>query len=379
MKKRPLLLFFVIFLIVSAIVLLEKQKTPKSLLSSRGIFVSGAKDKAAKGRIDLKEKKFQRAQELIFSRDVINSRPFALKDFIGKKVILLDFWTYSCINCQRTLPYLEAWDERYRNDGLLIIGIHSPEFNFEKEYASVADAVKKAGLRYPVVLDNEHANLELYNTIYWPTEFLIDIDGFIVEKHIGDGDYEETEHKIQELLEERRRVLSGERMLPDRTVSRPLAAVTVDFSEIGTPEIYLGSQKTRGHFGNAEGLVYAKTIDYRLPKNISPHMVYVDGSWYNDADALTLKSKNGKIVLIYKAKVVNMVMGASQGSIRLRIKLDGKLLTEKNRGRDISAENIVSVSSFELYNIISDSRYGQHRLEIEVQDAGLEVYAFTFG
>jgi len=252
-------------------------------------------------------------------------------------------------------------------------------FTFEKEYANVAAAVKKADIRYPVMLDNEHANSELYDTIYWPTEFLIDIDGFIIEKHIGDGGYEETEHKIQELLEERRRVLSGERMLPDRTVSRPPAAVAVDFSEIGTPEIYLGSERTRGHFGNAEGLAYAKTTDYRLPKNLLPHTVYIDGSWYNDTDALTLKSKIDKIVLIYRAKVVNMVMGASRDSVRLRIKLDGKPLMEKNRGRDVSAENIVSVSSFELYNIISDSRYGQHRLEIEVEGAGLEVYAFTFG
>jgi thiol-disulfide isomerase/thioredoxin len=379
MEKRRILLFFAVILIVSAIVFLERQKAPVPVSASREIFISANLDHVRLTRVALKEKKFQRAKELVPLRDTINSAPFTLRDFIGKKVILLDFWTYSCVNCQRILPYLKAWDTHYRGEGLLIIGVHSPEFIFEKDYPNVAAAVKKAGIAYPVVLDNEHANLRLYDTIYWPTEFLIDIDGFIVEKHIGEGGYEETEHKIQELLEERRRVLNGEQMLPDRTVSRPPNAVVANFSEIGTPEIYLGAQKNRGNFGNAEGLAFGTTIDYRLPKSLLPHMVYISGTWYNDSDQLTLKSKIGRIVLIYKAKVVNMVMGGAQGNVPLKIKLDGKPLTEKNRGKDVSAKDSVLVSSFELYNIVFDSQYGQHRLEVEVQDAGLEVYAFTFG
>jgi len=314
-----------------------------------------------------KSKKYEKAKELIAPDGYINSQPFKLSDFIGKKVILLDFWTYSCINCQRTAPYLNAWYEKYKDEGFVIVGVHSPEFEFEKQYDNVLAAVKKLGIAYPVALDNEHSNLKLYNTIYWPTEFLIDIDGFVVYKNIGEGRHKETEFKIQELLDERKRVLGQEQILRDRVPVIPQGAAAVDFLGIGTPEIYLGSLRNRENFGNKEASEPGATVDYQLPKAYAPHKVYVEGKWHNGVDSLELISTQGKIVLIYTAKSVNIVAGALNEGVRLSIKLDGR-----------SVDSVL-VGSFDLYNLASSDKYGQHRLEISIEGEALAVYAFTFG
>jgi cytochrome c-type biogenesis protein len=166
-----------------------------------------SKDDTWQARLAMKKKKYKMANELIPNGGFINTGPFGLADFVRKKVILLDFWTYSCINCLRTFPYLKDWYSRYKDAGLEIIGVHSPEFEFEKKYDNVAAAVKKLGITFPVVLDNDHSNLSLYGTVYWPTKYLIDIDGFIVYKHIGEGGYREIELRIRELLAERKEVL----------------------------------------------------------------------------------------------------------------------------------------------------------------------------
>ncbi|MFH0941151.1 MAG: cytochrome c biogenesis protein CcdA [Candidatus Omnitrophota bacterium] len=336
----------------------------------RGAGPISAPDKAAlglsAGAVE-KSKKYERAKELIAPDGFINSQPFKLSDFIGKKVILLDFWTYSCINCQRTLPYLKAWYEKYKAEGFVIVGVHSPEFEFEKQYDNVLAATQKWGITYPVALDRDHRNLELYNTIYWPSEFLIDIDGFVVYKNIGEGHHKETEFKIQELLDERKRVLGEEQLLRDRIPVSPQGAATVDFLEIGTPEIYLGSSRNKENFGNQEAFEPGATIDYHLPNTYKPHQVYIDGAWYNGADHLELKSTKGKIVLIYTAKSVNVVAGSFKEGVQLRIKLDGKPVAG------------VFVKSFDLYKLVSSDKYGQHRLEINVEGEALAVYAFTFG
>lgn len=352
----------------------------KGALKSESISIEKKEMSLSASRLKLKAKKYVKARELIFPDGYINTASFSLKDLIGKKVILLDFWTYSCINCQRTFPYLKAWYAKYKDAGFEIVGIHSPEFTFEQDYANVEAAVKKWGITYPVVLDNGHANLELYNTVYWPTEVLIDIDGFIVEKNIGEGGYEKTERKIQELLSERKSVLREEEgAILKGKISKPFGVTPVDFSQIQTPEIYLGAQMSRGNFGSSEGLSFGKVVEYKLPERLDPDEVYLEGAWHNGSDNLKLESQRGKIVLIYKARVVNLVAGALNGDVLLKIRVDGKLLTGENRGKDILPSGDLKVGPFDLYNIVSNTSYGRHTLEIEIEASGLAVYALTFG
>ena len=151
-------------------------------------------------RIGNKEARYDKAKEISSPDGFINTAPITISELIGEKVILIDFWTYSCINCQRTLPYLNAWYEKYKDSGLAIVGIHTPEFGFEKEYDNVLAAAKKFGVTYPVVLDNDYATWRAYSNRYWPRKYLIDIDGYIVYDHSGEGAYDQTERKIQELL-----------------------------------------------------------------------------------------------------------------------------------------------------------------------------------
>ncbi len=159
-------------------------------------------------RIASKEAEFSRANEIIGPTGFINTEGISIGENLGEKVILLEFWTYSCFNCQNVQPYLNEWHEEYEDDGLLVIGVHRPEFEFEKDPASVERAVEEAGIRYPVVLDNDSATWDAYDNRYWPARYLIDADGFIRYQHFGEGAYEENDEEIQELLEEKDQVLS---------------------------------------------------------------------------------------------------------------------------------------------------------------------------
>lgn len=165
-----------------------------------------ARDRAAEQeRVSRKEEEFRRAVEIVGPSGFVNADGVSLEAARGEKVVLLDFWTYSCINCQNTQPYLNAWHERYADDGLLVVGVHTPEFEFEKDYENVRAAVAAAGIEYPVVLDNDYATWRAYDQRYWPTMYLIDADGFVRYRTIGEGAYEETEAEIRKLLAEKDR------------------------------------------------------------------------------------------------------------------------------------------------------------------------------
>ena len=168
---------------------------------------------ATADRIARKEAEFSRAEEIVAPSGFINADDVSINEARGEKVVLLDFWTYTCFNCQNTQPYINRWHQKYADDGLRIVGVHTPEFGFEREYANVEQAVREAGIRYPVVLDNSYATWDAYDQRYWPAWYLIDADGFIRYKHFGEGAYGETEAKIQELLAERNRI--GNQARPD--------------------------------------------------------------------------------------------------------------------------------------------------------------------
>ncbi|MBI4146042.1 redoxin domain-containing protein [Candidatus Woesearchaeota archaeon] len=302
------------------------------------------------------------APELQGIAGYINTENITLKDLVGKKVVLVDIWTYSCINCQRTLPYLTAWYDRYKDKGFEIIGVHSPEFAFERKVENVQRAVDKFGIKYPVVLDNDHQTWRAFRNNYWPRKYLIDIDGYIVHDHIGEGGYEETERRIQEALAERSARLGLAEVMPSELSS--VNATMVDAGRIGTPEIYLGYGFTRGNFGNPEGLPAEQEVVYSLPKEFDHNRVYLEGKWFVDGDHVRLVGDKGKVVLKFAARNANIV---ASGKSLLSVKLDG--VQKKN----------VSVSTDDLYSVVMEDDYATRTVELAVSGSGFALYTFTFG
>jgi thiol-disulfide isomerase/thioredoxin len=368
-------------------------------------------------RID--KSQFKHAPDLAGISNYINSKPFKIADLKGK-VVLVDFWTYSCINCIRTIPYLNAWNEKYSSQGLVIIGVHTPEFDFEKNPSNVQNAVEKFGIKYPVVQDNDRKTWDAYQNRYWPHKYLVDDEGFVRYDHIGEGNYEETEKVIQSLLQERAIDVginnnnnnnnTGKNLsqFPPQSINSSLTASppgsqSVDFGRIYTPELYFGYQYARAFLGNPQGFVPGKVVTYSLPtpnltilnnqtEKIMPNTIYLSGDWLNNPDSMELKggqSTDHTIVLKYSAKSVNIVAG---GKARLYITEDGHSLNS-NRGADSNPDDgSVSIDGQRLYNIANHKGYAVHTLVINVEQAAqagdngggggngdFQAYTFTFG
>ena len=317
---------------------------------------------------------FKKAPDLVGIAYYLNTTPEKLAEDMKGKVVLYDIWTYSCINCIRTLPYITAWDEKYSDEGLLIIGIHSPEFEFEKNKENVEHAIEKYGIKYPVVMDNDWETWKAFENRYWPRKYLADYEGYIRYDHIGEGDYQETEKVIQQLLEER-----SSAMGTTIAATKPLVDLQeFEHTSFRTPELYFGYKfiQGRNQLGNPEGFNPDRVITYEEPSSLDLHKFYLVGNWANLEDNMKLESNSGSIKLLYHAKEVNIV---SANSARLEIFLDGKPLSSENAGTDIDMENIIKVSEPRLYNIISSPDSATHELEIKVNQKGFEIYTFTFG
>lgn len=287
------------------------------------------------------------------------------------KVVLVDFWTYSCINCQRTLPYLKAWDAKYRDRGLTVVGVHTPEFAFEKSTENVRRFVDENGIRYPVVQDNDYATWRAYQNNYWPRKYLVDKDGAIRYDHIGEGAYEETEMKIRELLSER-----DAAMKTDAAIVPPSDAPRVDFGKIRTPEIYLGYRFARAPLANPEGFTPGQVVAYAAPASLPANRAGLEGSWRNGPDHVELASETGRVLLNYSAKSVNIVAGGN-GTVEALV--DGRPMSAESRGRDVAANGTASIRAETLYNLVSAPDYGSSSLELRIHGTGFRLYTFTFG
>jgi thiol-disulfide isomerase/thioredoxin len=229
-------------------------------------------------RVQIDKSQLKLAPELTKISGYINSEPITLADLRGK-VVLVDFWTYSCINCIRTIPYLNAWYKKYADDGLVIVGVHTPEFEFEKDYNNVKGAVERFGINYPIAQDNEKQTWNAYENRYWPQKYLIDSEGYIRYDHIGEGAYAETEKVIQSLLAERTEH-SGVNFTIDQTISNPESVQNINFGRINTPELYFGYQYAMEPLGNSEGYRPDQIVKYTLPDdttNIVPNRIYLAG------------------------------------------------------------------------------------------------------
>ena len=325
-----------------------------------------------------KASKYDSAIELADIQGYVNTGPFKLADYIGKKVILVDFWTYSCINCQRTLPYVNAWYDKYKDKGLVIVGVHTPEFDFEKDLKNVSNATVRLGVKYPVVLDSNHGTWNAYQNRYWPHEYLIDIDGFISHDHIGEGDYDVTERAIQAALKERNTELGidpASNPIPT-DIASPLTVVSMDVSKVGSRETYFGSARNEFLGNGMQGKAGQQQLT--LPASVLPNTLYLDGNWnFNDQFAEATMPASGQaksthtIIYNFTAKNVYFVAAANQAlapkGVTVHVYEDGKLV------------NTLTVSDNRLYTLINDADYGTHTLRLEVEGQGLQAFTFTFG
>lgn len=296
------------------------------------------------------------APELAGITGWINAEPFSLDDHRGK-VVLVDFWTYSCINCIRTLPYLTEWHAKYADQGLVIVGVHTPEFDFEKVTANVEEAVDRYGIEYAVVQDNDFATWRAYKNNYWPRKYLIDQDGNIRYDHIGEGAYDETENAIQLLL--------------DAEGDSDVDGEQVDYAKIGTPELYLGYHFARAPLGNPEGFVPETLVTYGPRDPSLPNIIYLEGEWFNSRDYMEA-GDGAELRLIYTAKAIHSVIG---GEGQVDILLDGEPTTIP--GADV-VDGVAVVDDERLYRLIADDVYTTHEITMR-PSPGVRIYSFTFG
>jgi thiol-disulfide isomerase/thioredoxin len=329
-------------------------------------------------KLSIDKSQFRKAPEFKGITSYINTNQTKLSDLKGK-VILVDFWTYSCINCIRTLPYLVDWNQKYSDKGLVIVGVHSPEFEFEKNINNVKQAVARFGIKYPVLLDNDHETWNAYQNSYWPRKYLVDSDGYIRYDHIGEGGYAETENAIRNLLAERSDQQGLEISNLNQTKLIVSGVPSVDFNQIKTPELYFGYQYARAQLGNIEGFNPEKTVNYTIPSsNLDTNVIYLQGLWKNNPDNMELVGPDGKITLVYSAKSVNIVAG---GKGQVTVREDGKGVQTNNssKGNDTDAEGKLSIDGQRLYNIADNTNYGNHQIEIAAKGPGFKIYTFTFG
>ena len=361
--NKNVILVIIMILIVGAIGYLEVAKERGSQSNNEQIQQIASTTQNRLMNIKEKAKKYPSAVEIMPGGQFINSGPFTLKSLIGKKVILVDFWTYTCINCQRTTPYLNAWYSKYEDQGFVIVGVHSPEFEFEKDYDNVLKAVQKAGIKYPVVQDNDFSTWRAYGNRFWPHKYLIDIDGYIIYDHIGEGAYKETEKIIQGALKERSLVLELKDSV-DTNIANPSNVINVDSSKVQSPETYFGFFRNE-YLGNGKKSAPGdQTLSF--PNNPSINTLYLDGVWNFQNEFAENKSAGAKIKFIYNAKNIYFVASSSEGTT-IKIFQDGKLFKE------------TSIKEYALYTLIQGTDYGQHTLDIEIDNPGLKAFTFTFG
>ncbi len=317
---------------------------------------------------------FPKAVELVAPDGYINTdgQPITIAQYKDDKVVLLDIWTYSCINCQRTLPYLKEWYEKYHDLGLEIIGVHTPEFGFEKVLANVERAVQKFGIRYPVILDNSYQTWNAYGNQYWPRKYLIDMDGYIIYDHIGEGKYDETEKQIQRALIERAMRLG-------RPISPILGSAPRDEAadlRVNSPETYFGSARNE-LLGNGRALTSGQQT-LTIPAHTSVNTLYLGGVWKFDPEFAQTISDTANIQFSYASKDVYIVASADT-AVTVRITRDGGQGLGADRGADVAADGTVRIQEDRLYKLIEGDAYGEHTIEIEILAPGVHVYTFTFG
>lgn len=298
----------------------------------------------------------------------LNSPPLAPPDLDGR-VVVYDFWTYSCVNCVRTLPYLRSWWDRYRDDGLVLVGVHSPEFDFERDHGNVAAAVERLGVTWPVALDDHHATWDAFANRFWPAKYVTDREGRVRYTHIGEGRYDETEDVLRELL--------GVDPSSPRAADPGARDATPAAGEIVTPETYLGT--ARGRAGAVAG-----ERDYRDPGPLGIDEVGLVGRWRADGEQVTAVDAGAAIRLRYSAAEVNLVLAPPGATpVDVAVEVDGAPVPAADRPPGMrqlpDGRTVVAVTAPDLYRLVAGDRVAVHELRLTATAPGVSAFAFTFG
>jgi thiol-disulfide isomerase/thioredoxin len=310
------------------------------------------------------------------ANDWLNSPPLTPSALRGK-VVLIDFWTYTCINWRRTLPYVRAWAEKYKDQGLVVIGVHAPEFSFEKNLNNVRWAVKDMQIGYPVAIDNDHAIWRAFKNQYWPALYFIDSQGRVRHQYFGEGSYEQSEMVIQELLRE-----AGASDVSREPVNVDALGLNADadWSSLKSPENYVGFERTQ-NFASPGGAVLNKPRMYELPARLRLNEWALSGDWTVKKETAALNKAGGRIAYRFHARDLHLVMGpAAPGtSVRFRVLIDGQPPGAAH-GTDVDDQGNGTVSEQRLYQLIRQQKpIVDRQFEIEFFGSAVEAYAFTFG
>jgi cytochrome c biogenesis protein CcdA/thiol-disulfide isomerase/thioredoxin len=306
----------------------------------------------------------------------LNSKPPSAEDLKGK-VVLVDFWTYSCINCLRAIPYVRAWAEKYRDHGLVVIGVHAPEFAFERNIDNVKKAVATLGIKYPVAVDNDYKIWRAFDNEYWPAHYFIDAKGQIRHHHFGEGEYDESERVIQKLLAE-----AGDSGVPTGLVDVKAsgAEAASDKADVESPETYIGYDRI-DHFVSPGGPVQDKSHVYTAAASPQLNDWSLTGNWTIGNEKALLNDKDGSIVYRFHARDLHLVLGpgADDKPVRFTVTIDGKVPGPAH-GMDVDADGSGTVTAQRLYQLVRDpGSVADHTFEIRFLDPGVQAYAFTFG
>ncbi|HEY4066352.1 MAG TPA: cytochrome c biogenesis protein DipZ [Burkholderiaceae bacterium] len=306
----------------------------------------------------------------------LNSPPLTAEGLRGK-VVLIDFWTYSCINCLRSLPYVRAWADKYRDQGLVVIGVHAPEFAFEKNLDNVRAATQELKLDYPVAIDNDFAIWRAFDNHYWPAHYFIDAQGRIRHHHYGEGEYAESETVIQKLLAE-----AGHPVAPSApvTVEAAGAQAKADKADMKSPETYIGYEQCE-NFASAGGYVHDTLHAYTAPETLALNQWALNGAWRIDLQSAALDRAPGRIVYQFHARDLHLVLGPGPDGkpVRFKVRIDGQA-PGASHGTDVDAQGAGRIDSQRLYQLVRQSGVvADHRFEIEFLDPGAQAFAFTFG
>ncbi|MFP5498390.1 cytochrome c biogenesis protein DipZ [Pseudomonas sp. SDT2931_S440] len=306
----------------------------------------------------------------------LNSAPLTAEALKGK-VVLVDFWTYSCINCLRTLPYVKAWAEKYRDQGLVVIGVHAPEFAFERDVNNVTKAMKDLGITYPVAIDNNYKIWRAFNNQYWPAHYFADAKGQIRYHHFGEGDYAESERVIQQLLRE-----AGATKVAGGLIEADAKGIQAapDMNEVQSPETYLGFQRAE-NFVTTGTLGTDKVVNYPAAGNLALNNWTLEGQWNVGGQQATLAAANGKIVYRFHARDLHLVLGpgADGKPVRFKVSIDGQAPGDAH-GTDVAPDGSGTVTEQRLYQLVRQPGAVKDRtFTIEFLDPQVAAYAFTFG
>lgn len=306
----------------------------------------------------------------------INSKPLTAKDLKGK-VVLIDFWDYSCINCIRAVPYIRAWAEKYKDSGLVVIGVHSPEFDEEKLRPNVEKAVQRFGITYPVAIDSNYAIWTGFHNQYWPAHYFIDAKGKVRFEHFGEGEYDQSERWIQQLLKEANATSAPSGIA---SVHGQGVQAAANMNEIESPETYIGYQRA-AHFASPGGIKRDAEHLYADPGKLQLNDWGLVGNWIDHGQNAVLQSAGGKIVFRFHARDLHLVLGPGMNAkpVRYRVTMDGKPLGA-NHGVDTDAQGNGVVTEHRLYQLIRQSGTPtDHTFAIEFLDPGVQAFSFTFG